>query len=210
MPCSNRGSLFVLSMSAISALLLAACSQSEPASVPAPQPPEANTAPAPPAIPQHDPATAPVERAAPPTLRAVVLGEFEPANAIAECATGVLTITDGAIEGANGAGFTTERVALVSGDDRFTAEGRFADAMMIEPRQQVELRHVIEETPPTDSPDQALCGSLKTGHLAIARVMDGDVEVVKMLALSGQGLPAGSATDVALCGMAEYRGTPKA
>src|SRR5690606_30045110 len=179
------------------------CTQDGPAPASKEQP-EANTAPAPPAIPQHDPATAPVERAAPPTLRAVVLGEFQPANAVAESATGVLTIADGAIEGANGASFTTERVALVSGDDRFMAEARFADAMMIEPRQQVELRHVIDETPPTDTPDRALCGTLMTGHLAIARVMDGDVEVVKILALSGQGLPAASATDVALCAMAEY------
>jgi len=208
MPCSNRGSLFALSTFAASALLLASCTQGGQAPAPAGQPPEANTAPAPPAIPQHDPATAPVERAAPPTLRAVVLGEFEPANAVAKSATGVLTIADGGIEGANGASFTTERVALVNGDDRFTADARFADAMMIEPRQQVELRHVIEETPPTDAPGQALCGTLKTGHLAIARVMDGDVEVVKMLALSGQGLPAASSTDVALCGMAEYRGKP--
>ncbi|HZW19021.1 MAG TPA: hypothetical protein VFF71_09480 [Luteimonas sp.] len=204
MSCSNRGSL-ALSILAASVLLLAACSQGGPASAPADQP-EANTAPAPPAIPQHDPAAAPAERAAPPTLRAVVLGEFAPANAVAESATGALTITDGAIEGANGASFSTERVALVNGDDRFTADARFADAMMIEPRQQVELRHVIDETPPTDAPDQALCGTLKTGHLAIARVMDGDVEVVKLLALSGEGLPAGSATDVGLCGMAEYRG----
>lgn len=209
MPCSNRGSRILLPMFAATVLLLAGCSQGEPAPVSVEQP-EANTAPAPPAIPQHDPATAPVERAAPPTLRAVVLGEFAPANGVAESATGVLTITDGAIEGANGASFTTERVALVSGDDRFMAEARFADAMMIEPRQQVELRHVIDETPPTDAPDRALCGTLMTGHLAIARVMDGDVEVVKMLALSGQGLPAASATDVALCGMAEYRGKPGA
>ena len=50
------------------------------------------------------------------------------------------------------------------------------------------------------------CG---TGYLAIARVMDGDVEVVKVLALSGEGLPAASATDVALCGMAEYRSAAK-
>src|SRR5690606_18156041 len=143
-----------------------------------------------------------------PTLRAVVLGEFEPANAVAKSATGVLTIADGGIEGANGASFTTERVALVNGDDRFTADARFADARMIEPRQQVELRHVIEATPPTDAPGQARCGTLKTGHLASARVMDGEVEVVTMLALGGQGLPAASSTDVALCGMAEYRGKP--
>src|SRR3546814_12564896 len=80
--------------------------------------------------------------------------------------------------------------------------------MMIEPRKQVELRHVVEETPPTDAPGNAFCGTLKTGYLAIAKVMEGDADVVKVLALSGQGLPAASATDVALCAMAEYPAPP--
>ena len=207
MPCSSYGSRIALSLFAASILLAAGCSGSGPVPAPAEQP-EVDTAPAPPAIPQHDPASAPVERAAPPTLQAVVLGEFAASNPVAESATGAVTISDGEIVGANGATFTTERVALVSGDDQFTANQRFADAMMIEPRKQVELRHVVEETPPTDAPDGSLCGTLKTGYLAIAKVMDGDVEVVKMLALSGQALPAASATDIALCGMAEYRSAP--
>src|SRR3546814_7392835 len=97
----------------------------------------------------------------------------------------------------------TERVALVSGDDQYTADARFAEAMMIEQRKQVELSKVVEETPPTAVPGNAFCGTLKTGYLAIAKVMEGDAEVVKVLALSGQGLPAASATDVALCAMAE-------
>ena len=208
MRCSSSGSRLALPLFAAAALLLAGCSRSEPTSTPTVQP-EANTAPAPPAIPQHDPASAPVERAAPPTLQAVALGEFAASNPAAESATGTLTIADGEIVGSNGAKFTTERVALVNGDDQYTADARFADAMMIEPRQQVELRHVVEETPPTDAPGNAFCGTLKTGHLAIAKVMDGDVEQVKVLALSGQGLPAASATDVSACAMAEYRSLPK-
>lgn len=208
MRCSSSGSRLALPLFAAAALLLAGCSRSEPTSTPTVQP-EANTAPAPPAIPQHDPASAPVERAAPPTLQAVALGEFAASNPAAESATGTLTIADGEIVGSNGAKFTTERVALVNGDDQYTAGARFADAMMIEPRQQVELRHVVEETPPTDAPGNAFCGTLKTGHLAIAKVMDGDVEQVKVLALSGQGLPAASATDVSACAMAEYRSLPK-
>src|SRR3546814_16629073 len=70
---------------------------------------------------------------------------FRSSNPVAESATGALTITDGEIVGANGATFTTERVALVSGDDQYTADARFAEAMMIEPRKQVELRHRSEE-----------------------------------------------------------------
>ena len=206
MACSSSGSRFALSMFAACVVLLAACSRNEPPPAePTAAPAEANTAPPPPAIPQHDPSAAPVDRAAPPTLQPVVLGKFAAGNPVAESATGALTIEDGQIGGDNGAKFTTERVAIVNGDDQYTAGARFADAMMIEPRQQVELRHVIDETPPTKSPNSAFCGTLKTGHFAIAKVMDGDTEVVKLLALSGQGLPAASAADVSLCAMAEYR-----
>jgi hypothetical protein len=207
MPRSVSGSQLALPMLAV-ALFLAGCSQREPAAPATAQQPAADTAPPPPAIPQHDPANAPVERAAPPTLQPVVLGKFAAGNPVAEAATGALTIEDGQVTGANGAKFATERVALVNGDDRYTANARFADAMMIEPRQQVELRHVVDETPPAQPGANAYCGTLKTGYLAIARVMDGDAEVVKVLALSGESLPAASATDIALCGMAEYRSTP--
>jgi hypothetical protein len=208
MPCSSSVSRLALPLFAVFVVLFAGCSRPGPDAAPAGQP-EANTAPAPPAIPQHDPATAPVERAAPPTLQAVVLGEFAASNPAAESATGALTIKDGEIAGANGAKFTTERVALVDGDDQYTANARFADAMMIEPREQVELRHVVEETPPTDAPGNAFCGTLKTGYLAIAQVMEGEVELVKVLALSGQALPAASASDISSCAMAEYRSEPK-
>jgi hypothetical protein len=206
MPCSSSGNRFVLSILAAFFFLVVGCSRNEPPAEPAtPQPAVADTAAPPPAIPQHDPTAAPVERAAPPTLQPVVLGKFLAGNPVAESATGELTIEDGQIIGANGAKFTTERVALVSGDDQYAAGARYADTMMIEPRQQVELRHVVEETPPAKEPAQAFCGSLKTGYLALAKVMDGDTEVVKVLALSGQDLPAASATDVALCAAADYR-----
>ena len=206
MPCSSSGNRFALSILAASLFLVVGCSRNEaPAEQAAPQPAVADTAAAPPAIPQHDPAAAPVERAAPPTLQPVVLGKFLAGNPVAESATGELTIEDGRIVGANGATFTTERVALVSGDDQYTAGARYADTMMIEPRQQVELRHVVEETPPGTEPAKAFCGTLKTGYLALAKIMDGDTEVVKVLALSGQDLPAASATDVALCAAADYR-----
>jgi len=205
MPCSGSGNRFALSMLAVSLVLAAGCSsRNEPPAEPA-APSAANTAPPPPAIPQHDPAAAPIERAAPPTLQAVALGKFAAGNPVAESATGALDIEDGQVTGANGASFTTERVALVNGDNQFKAGARFADAMMIEPRQQVELRHVVEETPPSDKPDEAFCGSLKTGYLALAKVRDGDVDVVKVLALSGQDLPAASASDIAQCGVADYR-----
>ncbi len=197
---------FAVSMLAASIFLLviAGCARDEtsPAST---KPSTANTAPAPPAIPQHDPTAAPVERAAPPTVQSVALGKFVAGNAVAESATGNLTIEDTRITGTNGASFETERVALVSGDDQYSDGARFADAMMIEPRVAVELRHVVEETAPTKLPGDAFCGTTKTGYLALAKIMEGEVEVVKLMALSGQGLPAASATDVKLCAATEYR-----
>jgi len=208
MACSSSGNRFALSMLAACVLLVAGCSRNAPPPEQAAPATAANTAPPPPAIPEHDPAAAPVDRAAPPTLQPVVLGKFAVGNPVAESATGAISIEDTQIVGENGAKFTTERVAVVNGDDQYTAGARFADAMMIEPRQQVELRHVVEETPPTKSPANAFCKTLKTGYLALAKVMDGDAEVVKVLALSGQGLPAASAADVALCAAAEYRSAP--
>lgn len=172
------------------------------ASVAAPAPP-------PPAVPEADPSTATYERAAPPTLQPVVLGKFEPGNPVAIASTGALDIGNDKIAGANGASFVTERVALVSGDDQYARNARYADAMMIEPRQQVELRHVIESTAPTKEPGNAFCGSTATAYLALAKVMDGDTEVVKVIALSGSSLPAASAQDVKLCAATEYLSAKK-
>jgi hypothetical protein len=164
---------------------------------------------APPAIPEADPSTATYERAAPPTLQPVVLGKFEPGNPVAVATTGAVDIENDKITGANGASFVTERVALVSGDDQYAPNARYADAMMIEPRQQVELRHVVEGTAPTKQPGNAFCGKDATAYLALAKVMDGETEVVKVIALSGSSLPAASAQDVKLCAATEYLSTKK-
>lgn len=164
---------------------------------------------APPAIPEADPSTATYERAAPPTLQPVVLGKFEPGNPVAIASTGAIDIENDRIGGANGASFVTERVALVSGDDQYAPNERYADAMMIEPRQQVELRHIVESTAPTKQPGNAFCGTGKAAYLALAKVMDGETEVVKVIALSGSSLPAASAQDVKLCAATEYLSVKK-
>lgn len=198
----SRFAAFVLAASALS---MAGCARDQSQPLDSAPPPVADTAEPPPAIPQHDPSAAPVERAAPPTLQPVALGEFEAGGEVAETATGSLTIEDTRIAGENGASFVTERVALVSGDDQYAPGARYADAMMIEPRQQVELRHVVEETRSAETPGDAFCGSADTGYIALAMVKEGETEVVKLIALSGQELPAASATGVKLCAAAEYR-----
>lgn len=199
----------VRSLTAVSlamSMLIAGCAQeAQPAAEPAPPAEDGDTAAAPAAVRENDPGAAPIERAAPPTLEPVVLGEFEASGPEAKAATGSLTIEDTLISGENGTGFVTERVALVSGDDHYGPSARYAEAMMIEPHQQVELREVVEVTRSSETPGDGFCGTVDTGYIALAKVMQGETEVVKLIALSGTELPAESATGVKLCGVAEYR-----
>lgn len=165
---------------------------------------EGAEAPAPPPVPQADPSTATVERAAPPSIKAVVLGEFKPVDAIAENATGAIEISDLEIKGANGSTFMTERVALVSGDDQYKKDARYADVMMVEPRQAIELRHIVEETKPAKAPESAFCGANKSGYLAIAKIEEGKREIVKVLVLRGDSLPSATSEGVEQCLMTSY------
>lgn len=160
--------------------------------------------PAPPAVQSPDTSNATIERAAPPTLNPVALGKFEPGNPVAEAVTGRLNVEDSKITGANGASFVTERVAIVRGGNEYSAGQRYADIMQVAAEQQVELRHVIEETPPTKTPDNAICGKMKTGYLALASVMEGDTRILKVIGLQGDELPAANAQGTALCASTFY------
>lgn len=162
------------------------------------------TAPPPPEVPSSDPGAQPVQRAAPPMPPAVALGVFAPGNDVAEAATGKLTIEDMAIRGANGASFVTERVAIVRGNDQYNAAARYADSMMIVPEQTVELRRVVEQTPPDKEPDNAFCGAEKVGYFALAKLQEGGTDVVTLMALSGDELPATSAAGITLCAVTRY------
>lgn len=149
------------------------------------------------------------QRAAPPMPEAVALGVFAPGDKVSESATGKLTIEDMKIHGDNGASFVTERVAIVRGNDSYNATGRYADAMMIVPEQTVELRHVTEQTPPAKTPADAFCGATKTGYFALAKVTEGDTDVIKLMALQGEQLPAASAADIKLCSVTRYTALAK-
>lgn len=186
---------------AFAALVLAACEPQKPVNS---APPEEITAPAPSANPQPDVNAKPVERAAPPVITPVALGEFEPGNPVATAVTGRLSLEDTMLKGENGASFTTERVALVIGGDQYSAGQTYAQAMMIPAEQQVELRHVLEETPPTQAPANALCGGSRTGFIALAKVEEGDDEIVKLIGLKGADLPAATASGIELCASTFY------
>lgn len=192
------------------ALGVAGC-DSTPRAAPAATPAATSTAtpttappPAPRALLEPDTSNATIERAAPPTLRPVALGTFEAGNPVAEAVTGRITIEDTRISGANGASFVTERVAIVRGGDEFTAGQRYADVMMMDADQPVELRRVIDETLPTKSPGNAFCGRMKTGYLALASYTEGDNVLVKVIGLQGDGIPAATARDTTLCASTFY------
>ena len=178
--------------------------EAPPAEEPAQPAATAEAPPAPPAVPGPDASAATIERAAPPTLRAVALGKFEPGNPVAEAVTGAIDIEDTKITGANGASFLTERVAIVRGGDEFTAGQRYADIMMMDAEQPVELRRVVEETRPTAQPDNGFCNRMKTGYLALASYDEGGDTLVKVIGLQGDGLPAATAQDTTLCASTFY------
>ncbi|WP_221441848.1 hypothetical protein [Luteimonas sp. MC1825] len=194
---------------ALIALALSACGGREAPVATAGQPAVTS---APPPMPREalepDTANATIERAAPPTLRPLALGRFEPGNPVAEAMTGVVEIEDGRITAANGAAFLTERVAIVRGGDEYAAGQRYADVMSIDAGQPVELRRVIEETRPTAHPDNAFCGRNATGYFALASHVEGDYRLVKLLALEGGGIPAATATGTTLCASTFYLARP--
>ncbi|UNK49565.1 hypothetical protein MNR01_00505 [Lysobacter sp. S4-A87] len=190
-----------MSMVAAATLLLAACEKQAPVNS---APPEEITAPAPAANPQPDVNAEPVERAAPPMVKAVAMGEFEPGNPVATAVTGKLTIEDNMMRGDNGASFTTERVAIVNGADQYSPGSTYAQAMMVAADQEIELRRVLEETPPTQMPSNAMCGGSQTGFIALAKVKEAGGDMVKVIGLKGSDMPAASAKGIELCACTMY------
>lgn len=166
------------------------------------------TAPPPAANPQPDVNAMPVERAAPPVLKPVALGEYDPGNPVATAISGKLTIEDAVLRGENGASFTTERVAIVKGGDPYSAGSTYAQAMQIDPEDTVELRRVLEQTPPTQAPANAMCGNAPAGFIALAKVERNGEDVVKLIGLQGSDLPAASASGISLCASTQYFAAP--
>lgn len=186
----------------LAALLLPGCARDERVA-PQGQPPTTSAPPpAPRASLEPDPAKAPIERAAPPTLQPVALGRFRAADRVAEALTGTLEVEDARITGATGAGFLTERVAIVRAGDEFAAGQRYADVMAVDAGQPVELRRVLEETRAADGPSP--CGNMKTGFLALASYEEAGARVLRLVALQGDGIPAATAADTRLCAVAGY------
>ena len=188
------------------ALALAGCVREDLGAAPGADQPPATSAPPPTprASLEPDTATAPIERAAPPTLQPVALGRFEPMDPVATAMTGAVDIADARIDGDSGASFVTERIAIVRGGDEYSAGQRYADAMMVDALQPVELRRVLDETRAGDG--QGFCGKMKTGFLALASHVDDGERVVRLLALQGDGIPAATAADTALCAAVSYVG----
>lgn len=197
-------SVFLAALAA-AAWCVAGCNSSQPERTEDAAPPQAETIAAPPQEGREpDPSAERVERAAPPEVRPVALGKFEAGDPAAEAATGRLTLEEDVIRGANGAEFVTERVAIVRGGDEYRAGERYADALAVGSEQPIELRRVLEETPPEAEPGAAFCGEAGTDYIALASVPSDRGNAVKLLALRGESMPASGAEDVALCAAAVY------
>ncbi|NZA27373.1 hypothetical protein H0E84_13355 [Luteimonas sp. SJ-92] len=151
-----------------------------------------------------DPTVERSERAAPPELQPVALGAFVPADADAEAATGRLVVDDEFIEGANGARFVTERIAIVRGSDRYRPGERYADALAVGGEQPVELRRVLEETHPEAGAAEGLCGGSGTGYIALASTQSNDGQRISLLGLGGDAVPAAAAEDIVPCKAVRY------
>ncbi len=176
---------------------LAGCERPAPVNTAAP--PEITAPPPPPPKAVPDPDADPVSRASPPMLTPVALGRFEPGNPVAQATLGALTIDDLELEGENGALYKTERIAIVRGGDQYSPGQTYGATMQVEASQPIELRRVIEQTPPKETPANALCGSNPTGYIALAKVDEAGGEVVKLIALQGADLPAATAQGIGLC-----------
>lgn len=200
----NRRLFPAVGLLAAAVLAMAACGQSAPVNTAAPQ----ETTAAPPAPPKAvpDPDADPVSRASPPMLTPVALGTFDPGNPVAQATTGKLTIDDLEMKGENGSLYKTERVAIVRGGDQYSAGQTYGATMQVEASQAVELRRVIEQTPPKETPANAFCGTHPTGFIALAKVSEATGDVIKLIALQGSDLPAASAQGVGLCASMFYMG----
>lgn len=186
---SRSSSTFALAAATGFALILGACGKTEEQAKPAAA---VVAAPAKPAFVDVQGALAPV-----------VLGVFDPGNPVAQATTGRLTIEDTTIRGDNGASFATERVAIAKGSDLFAAGYSYAGAMDIAADQPVEIRKVTSQTPPTEKPDNGLCGKDPVGLIALVRDMKGG-ESVKLAALKGDTLPDATAGETSLCALTMY------
>ncbi|MBO7941690.1 hypothetical protein JTP77_038215, partial [Streptomyces sp. S9] len=88
----------------------------------------------------------------------------------------------------------------------YSAGQTYGATMQVEASQAIELRRVIEQTPPKQTPANSFCGAQPTGFIALAKISEGSGDVIKLIALQGSDLPAASAQGVGLCASMFYMG----
>lgn len=219
-----KSTLFLALAAAMTASALSACGERAPQ--PSPSLPPAVSAPAPERVPANDPTVRRHERAAPPELQALVSGRFQPRGERATAATGAIEIDDHTISAALGDELSTERIAIVRGDDQYRAGERYSSLLMVGAEQPVELRRVYvfardvegdadaadgatapDDTPPEPADAQAavpLCASGDAAYIALVMVNEGDRRVVRLAGLKGDSMPAAGASDTEACEVLEY------
>lgn len=194
-----KSTLVLALAAAITASALSACGERAP---PSPPPAPADSAPPQERVPANDPTVRRHERAAPPELQALVSGRFEPRGERATRATGAIEVDDHAISAAQGDELSTERIAIVRGDDQYRAGERYSSLLMVGAEQPVELRRVyppagdagdddpvgadtaaVEGTPPVaaGAPAGIPADAAADGHTAVPLCASGEASYIALV-----------------------------
>lgn len=216
-----KSTLFPVLAAAIAASALAGCGDraSEPSQALLPS----AAAPAADRVQSNDPTVRRHERAAPPELQALVNGRFQPRGERATRATGAIEIDDHAISAELGSALSTERIAIVRGDDQYRAGERYSSLLMVGAEQPVELRRVYPAAVDATAADAdgdarqdtasapsgmpaavPLCTAGDAAYIALVMVNEGDRQVVRLAGLKGESMPAAGAGDIEACEVLEY------
>lgn len=219
-----KSTLVLAFATVVAASALSGCGDRAPE--PSQSSPPAALAPAQERVPANDPTVRRHERAAPPELQALVSGRFQPRGDRATAATGAIAIDDHVISAELGDALSTERIAIVRGDDQYRAGERYSSLLMVGAEQPVELRRVypvadgqerdaaarsdgapieVAALEPADTRASIpLCASGEAAYIALVMVNEGERQVVRLAGLKGGSMPAAGATDIEACEVLEY------
>lgn len=107
---------------------------------------------------------------------------------------------------ATGITVRAEILSVMRADTRISQAGAFANLMGLDPRVEVNVYRVVEETVSQSAPRGGLCGQARTQHVAAVEYVDDDGEwTMKIAAFKGGHAPGAGAEDPDLCGVYIYR-----
>ncbi|MBI1251956.1 MAG: hypothetical protein GC189_10840 [Alphaproteobacteria bacterium] len=107
---------------------------------------------------------------------------------------------------ANGITVRAEILSVYRANTRINAQGAFANLMGLDPRVDVNVYRVADETVAAAAPRGGLCGEARTQHVAVVEYVDEDGDwTMKIAAFKGRAAPGEGGDDPELCGVYIYR-----